>query len=153
MPAPGHQGLRRRLRVAGATLCLAGLSLAGCAEVEDAAVDGYEPASLSSVAGTDFKRVTFTEEGAARTALKTAAVRRSGRRVVVPYEALIYAGDGTSYVYASPKPLTYDRTEVVIDRVRGSRVLLAEGPRVGSQVVTVGASEVYGTELEIAGGH
>jgi hypothetical protein len=30
----------------------------GFAEVEDASVEGYEPASLSSVAGTDFKRVT-----------------------------------------------------------------------------------------------
>jgi hypothetical protein len=153
MPAPGHQGLRRRLRMAGATLCLAGLSLVGCAEVEDAAVDGYEPASLSSVAGTDFPLVAFTDEGAARTALETAAVQRSGRRVVVPYEALIYASDGTSYVYASPKPLTYQRSEVTIARIRGSRVLLSDGPPVGSRVVTVGASMVYGTELGIAGGH
>jgi hypothetical protein len=149
----GHQRMGRRRRLVGAALCLAGLSLGGCAEVEDASVDGYQPASLSSVAGTDFKQVTFTEEGAARTGLETAPVRRSGRRIVVPYEALIYGGDGTSYVYASPKPLTYQRTEVAIDRIRGSRVLLAGGPRAGSRVVTVGASEVYGAELEIAGGH
>ena len=153
MPSPPHQRWRRRLRVAGAALLLAGLSLAGCAEVEDAAVEGYEPASLSSVAGTDFQLVTFTEEGAARTGLTTAPVERSGRRLAIPYEALIYAGDGTSYVYVSPKPLSYQRTEVAIDRIRGSRVLLSEGLQAGSHVVTVGASEVYGTELEIAGGH
>jgi multidrug efflux pump subunit AcrA (membrane-fusion protein) len=150
MLAAMHLRMGRRLGVAGVALCL---GLGGCAEVEDASVEGYEPSSLSPVAGTDFNRVTFTEEGAARTGLETAPVRRSGGRLVVPYEALIYAGEGTSYVYSSPKPLTYQRTEVAIDRVRGSRVLLTDGPRAGSQVVTVGASEVYGAELEIAGGH
>ena len=153
MASPRHRWWRRRLRVGGAALLLAGLSLAGCAEVEDAAVDGYEPASLSSLAGTDFPLVTFTREGAARTGLETAPVERSGRRLAVPYEALIYAGDGTSYVYASPTPLSYQRTEVAIDRIRGSRALLSKGPQAGGDVVTVGASEVYGTELGIAGGH
>ena len=32
-------------------------------------------------------------------------------------------------------------------------MLLAAGPPPGTEVVTVGAAEVYGAELEIAGGH
>jgi hypothetical protein len=35
----------------------------------------------------------------------------------------------------------------------GARALLRAGPRPGTRVVTVGATEVYGTETEIAGGH
>ena len=45
------------------------------------------------------------------------------------------------------------RADVVVDRIDGDRVLLTEGPRPGSRVVTVGAAEVYGAELEIAGSH
>jgi hypothetical protein len=42
---------------------------------------------------------------------------------------------------------------VEVDRVERDRVLLTDGPPAGSEVVTVGATEVYGAELEIAGGH
>jgi hypothetical protein len=97
--------------------------------------------------------VTFTREGAERTGLRTATVRRSGRHLVVPYTALLYDGRGRSFVYASPKPLTFVRATVAVDRIDGDRVLLTRGPSPGSHIVTVGATEVYGTELGIAGGH
>jgi len=42
---------------------------------------------------------------------------------------------------------------VKVDRVEGDRVLLTRGPRPGTRVVTVGATEVYGAENEIEGGH
>ena len=45
------------------------------------------------------------------------------------------------------------RAEVKVDRIDGDRVLLSEGPPAGTKVVTVGAAEVYGAELEIAGSH
>ena len=37
-----------------------------------------------------------------------------------------------------------------LDRIEGQRVYLSDGPPAGTAVVTVGATEVYGTELEIA---
>ena len=99
------------------------------------------------------KRVRFTAEGAKRTGLKTATVGQSGNHRVVPYAALIYDGAGKSYVYTSPRRLTFVRAEVEVRRVQSDRVLLAGGPPAGSSVVTVGAAQVYGAELEIAGGH
>ena len=83
--------------------------VSACKEVEDGdARHGYEPAKLEAVKGKgeDVKRVTFTEEGADRTGLKT----RNGPRAaagskVVPYAALIYDDEGKTYVYTSPKPL------------------------------------------------
>jgi hypothetical protein len=128
----------------------AGASLSSCTEVEQSSGGGYEPARLE---GAGAKRVVFTREGAARTGLRTATVRRSGRHVVVPYAALIYDGRGRSFVYTSPEPLTFVRTAVAVDRIDRDRVLLTRGPPPGSDVVTVGATEVYGTELGIAGGH
>jgi hypothetical protein len=134
-------------------LALFALSLSACSEVEEGSSGGYEPATLESVEGADVKQVTFTAEGAKRTDLQTAQVRQRGEHQVVPYAALIYDGAGKTYVYTSPRRLTYLRSEVQVGRVRGDRVLLVDGPPAGSNVVTVGAAQVYGTELEIAGGH
>jgi hypothetical protein len=139
-----------RLALAGLVLAIAALPLAGCTEVETETATGYEPSTLEPVKGNDdLQRVTFTAEGAKRVDLQTAAVRRSGAQKVVPYAALIYDPEGKTYVYTSPKPLEYLRAEVKVDRIEGDRVLVSRGPPAGTRVVTVGAAEVYGTELEV----
>jgi hypothetical protein len=139
-----------RLALAGLVLAIAAPPLAGCTEVETETATGYEPSTLEPVKGNDdLQRVTFTAEGAKRVDLQTAAVRRSGAQKVVPYAALIYDPEGKTYVYTSPKPLEYLRAEVKVDRIEGDRVLLSRGPPAGTRVVTVGAAEVYGTELEV----
>ena len=140
----------RRLALAGLVVATAALPVAGCTEVETETATGYEPSTLEPVKGNkDIQRVTFTAEGARRVDLQTAAVRRSGKRKVVPYAALIYDPEGKTYVYTSPKPLEYLRDEVKVDRIEGDRVLVSRGPPAGTEVVTVGAAEVYGTELEV----
>jgi hypothetical protein len=141
----------RRLPGVGILLLL--IALCGCSEVEEAPSVGYVPATLHAVDGTDFKRVTLTAEGADRTGLRTATVRRRGAHRVVPYAALLYDSAGRSFVYTSPQRLTFLRADVEIAHIDGNRVLLSAGPPPGTVVVTVGASEVYGAELEIAGGH
>ena len=136
----------RRLALAGLVLATAALPVAGCTEVETETATGYEPSTLEPVKGNDdIQRVTFTAEGARRVDLQTAPVRRN----VVPYAALIYDPEGKTYVYTSPKPLEYLREEVKVDRIEGDRVLVSRGPPAGTEVVTVGAAEVYGTELEV----
>ena len=122
---------------------LALLALMGCSEVESESETGYEPSKLAN------GRVEFTPEGAERTGLRTAIVRRTGRGVSVPYAALLYDPEGKTYVYESPRTLRYVREEVRVTRVEGARVLLSRGPAPGTRVVTTGAVEVYGTELEV----
>jgi hypothetical protein len=142
---------RARLLCAGLVLVAAALALAGCSEVEKETASGYEPAKLTKVKGNDdFKRVTFTAEGARRTGLETGLVRRSGKKEVVPYAALLYDAEGKTYVYTSHTPLSYLRESVEVELIDGDRVLLSSGPPAGTRVVTVGAAEVYGTELEVA---
>lgn len=148
--------LRSRLIAAGLALVFAGLPLAGCKEVEEESAAGYEPAKLEPVKGAkedDLMRVVFTKEGAERVDLKTARVRRAGEHTVIPYVALIYNDEAKTFVYTNPKPLTFLRAAVKVDRIDGNRVLLSEGPQVGTKVVTVGATEVYGTEIDMAGSH
>jgi hypothetical protein len=124
-------------------LALGAAALAGCTEVESESETGYEPSKLRKT------HVEFTPEGAKRTGLRTENVERTGRRVSVPYAALLYDPEGKTYVYTSPKELHYVRAEVRVARVESGRVVLARGPPPGTSVVTTGAAEVYGTELEV----
>jgi hypothetical protein len=143
----------RSRRSAAVALLVAGIALPGCTEVESDTVEGYEPARLEQIEGSELKRVTFTREGAARTDLRRGPVQRRGGRRAIPYAALIYDGDGKTYVYLAETPLSFIRAEVVVDHIEGDRALLRDGPPVGSQVVTTGAAEVHGAELEIGGSH
>ena len=150
--------LRPQPRALGVCIALvvAAMPLSACKEIEQESAEAYEPASLSTAPGAnddDLKLVKFTPEGAKRVDLATARVTRSGKHAVIPYEALIYDDEGDTHVYASPKPLSFLRVPVEVERIVGNRVLLSEGPPVGTSVVTVGAIEVYGAELEIAGSH
>jgi multidrug efflux pump subunit AcrA (membrane-fusion protein) len=143
-----------RLLCLGVVLMICGLPLGACKEVEtEEATTGYEPAKLEPVAGNDVMRVTFTAEGAARTGLQVGEVRRTGQHKVAPYAALIYDAAGKTYVYTTSDRLSFLRRQVKVDRIDGDDVLLSAGPAVHTKVVTVGAAEVYGTELDVAGSH
>ena len=137
-----------------AAVAVLGLLLSGCKEVESASAGGgYEPSKVEAVENAEVQRVTFTQKGADRVDLATAITRQAGRLTGVPYAALIYDGQGVTWVYTSPENLTFLRAKVVVDRIEGDLVLLSKGPPAGTPVVTVGAAEVYGAELGIEGGH
>lgn len=140
LPKPGRAGLM-----------LVVAAMAGCTEVESESEVGYQPSQLTAIEGNDdLKRVTFTAEGAQRVGLETARVKRGGGKgKVIPYEAMLYDAEGKTHVYTSPKPLEYLREEVTVDRITGDRVHLSDGPPAGTEIVTTGVVEVYGTELEI----
>lgn len=141
-------------RVAVPTVLTMTVVLSGCSrDAEEATEDGYHPAEVEEVANLDVKRVTLTEDGAEQIALETAVAVRDGEHVVVPYAALIYDGIGVSWVYVNGESLEFLRHEVVVDRIEGDRALVSEGVQPGDRVATVGATEVYGAELGIDGGH
>jgi hypothetical protein len=135
-------------------LIAAGVSLSACSEASTGydyeTASHHEPAKLEPIKGTDVKRVMFDAEGAKRVGLQTAQVRGAGQRKVIPYAAVIYDAEGNTFTYTSPEPLVYVREKVKVDYVAGDRVMLSEGPSIGTEIVTVGAAEVYGTEFEVA---
>jgi hypothetical protein len=155
-PLPINRKCRRQLRsaCAGLVLIAAGVSLSACSEASTGydyeTASHHEPAKLEPIKGTDVKRVIFDAEGAKRVGLQTAQVRGAGQRKVIPYAAIIYDPEGNTFTYTSPEPLVYVREKVKVDYVAGDRVVLSEGPSVGTEIVTVGAAEVYGTEFEVA---
>ena len=104
------------------------------------------PAVTEKVKGSDVIRVKLTAEAAERLGVETVAVRRDGDRTVIPYEAVLYDPDGATWTYTSPSPSVYQRENIVVARVDGGSAVLTRGPPVGIQVVTAGATEIWGVE-------
>ena len=146
-------GSRPRAAEALAGALGAALLLSGCTELEESGPAVHQPATVEEAPGADVKRVTFDQQGAERVSLSTAPVQRAGNGTIVPHAALIYDPQGVAWVYTNPEPLTYQRVEVVVDNIVDDLAYLTDGPEPGTRVVTVGATQVYGAELDIAGGH
>lgn len=70
-----------------------------------------------------------------------------GQQKVVPYSAVYYDTKGVPWVYVNTKPLTYERRRIAVQRIVGNLAVLSDGPEVGTSVVTVGASMLFGTEI------
>jgi hypothetical protein len=127
---------------------------AGCAEIEVPLAEPYEPAHLESTGPDQPKRVILTDEAQRRIQLQTTLVRDHGTDVSVDHAALVYDKKGKPWVFTVIGPLTYVRAAVGIKEVQEDNlVILSSGPSAGTEVVTVGAIELWGTELEIAGKH
>jgi hypothetical protein len=69
------------------------------------------------------------------------------KQKVVPYTAVYYDAKGLPWVYVSTAPLTFERQRITVQRVVGPLAVVSDGPALGTQVVTVGASLLYGTEI------
>ena len=72
-----------------------------------------------------------------------------GPETVIPYAAVFYTATGDTWAYTNPEPLTFVRVPIVVDRIRGDRAFLSDGPPSGMEVVTQGAAELYGTETDV----
>ncbi len=67
--------------------------------------------------------------------------------LVLPWAAVLYDIDGGTWVYAKTAPLVYTRMRIEVRRVEGDLAVLARGPDPGTEVVTAGAAELFGTEF------
>lgn len=139
-----------------AAVVLAGaVALSGCAETAsgDASID--EPATIEAVKGTDLSRVILTRKAVERLGVEMEVVREETQTGAaaptrfIPYASVVYDPNGATWVYTSPEPLTFVRTAITIDDIDGERAVISAGPDVGTEVVTVGTAELYGTEQEI----
>jgi hypothetical protein len=138
------------------TTCLIGLVLAagtvGCGGGSGASGGHAEPARTEAVEGSDFKLLTLTPRASERLGIRTAAVtRHTGDRGAraMPYAALIYGNGGETYAYTSPEANVFVRAPVKVQAIDGDTVVLSAGPPVGTDVVDVGAAELYGEELGV----
>jgi len=96
--------------------------------------------------------VQFTKLGASRVGVATSPVKGTAAERVAPYAALLYNPDGSTFVYTSPKALTYRYTPITVTRIEGDSVYFTGGPLPGSRVVTGGLPQVYGADIQLGFG-
>ena len=141
--------MRIRTAAATATLPLV-VALGACSSSSDYVY--VEPASTEE-AGPDLWQVELTPAAADRTGIETTAVLAEDvdgvERLVIPYSAVMYHYDGTTWTYTNPTGQVYLRAPIEIEMIDGDRAVLTAGPPPGSTVVTVGAAELYGVEFGI----
>jgi len=125
------------------------LGACGSVAVEE---ETERPVTLEPIAGTDLNRLTLTEKAAERLGLETVPVSTQemdgAERMVIPYAALLYDPSGQAWVYVNVEPLVFVRQEITVDSIDGDEVFLSEGPEAGATVVTLGATELFGSEEE-----
>jgi len=142
-------------RCAVALVVLLALALTACGKASHTEAARAEPAKVEKVQGSDINRVVLTNQAVQRLGIVTAPVRDLTPpvpgRTVVDYSALIYDANGAAAVYTSPAPRTYVRAPVTVGGIQGSQAFLTNGPPPGTEVVTVGAPELYGIDSGIGG--
>jgi hypothetical protein len=141
--------MHRGRRCFAGILILSSLLLSACAHLADEEEAVNEPATLESIEGSDVSRITLTERAVERVDIEAVPVVAEGTGTSIPYAAVFYTSSGDTWTYTNPEPLTYVREPIVVDHIRGERAYLSEGPPVGMEVVTQGASELYGTETDV----
>ena len=113
-----------------------------------AAAAAERPARMEAIGGSNIKKITLTPKAAQRLDIQTGQVRQdaSGRKVV-PYAAIVYDKDGTTWVYTNPQALTFIR-HIHRRGTHQGRRRRAEGRpcRRRARSATTGAPQLYGAE-------
>jgi hypothetical protein len=152
-----HRASRRRAVgrwLAAGCLAASALALAACGTAP--APELASPAQVIPVAGSSIPRLELTHDAVQRLGIQTrpvaaAAPGAAGATKVIPYPAVVYDTDGSSWTYVEIAADTYVRQPITVTLIRGDVALMSAGPAVGAQVVTVGSAELLGTEYNISG--
>ena len=128
------------------------LLLVGCMQIPAETEKETKSADVEHLDGVEPARVTLTEDAMKRLDVQTDTVRDTDvdgtQRKVIPYAAILYDTQGGTWTYTNPKPQTYFRHPISVDQIVGDMAVLSDGPPSGTAVVTVGAAELYGSEIE-----
>jgi hypothetical protein len=128
----------------------AGVILAGCGSDPPAEVP---PAKVTPITGSQVQRLQLTSQAIHRLGIVVQPVRAApaGKGEVIPYSAVVYDTNGSTWTYANTAARTYVRQPIMVTAIQGNVAVLSAGPPVGTEVVTVGAAELLGTEYDISG--
>lgn len=111
---------------------------------------GHEqPYELEQIAGTDINRIILTQRAEERLGIEVETLERGNNGMEIPYAAIVYDVNGATWVYVRTNTLTYERTSVTVDRIEDATAILTDGPDLGTEIVTVGVAELYGTDTGV----
>jgi outer membrane murein-binding lipoprotein Lpp len=145
----------RKLAAIGTAVAVA-LIVAGCSSTE-ARVEQPQ-STVKPVAGSSVQQVQLTDQAMRRLGITTmpikaatAAQSAQGARTVIPYAAVVYGTDGSTWTFAETAARSFVRQSITVRAIDGGTAILASGPSVGTPVVTVGATQLLGAEYDISG--
>lgn len=130
----------------------AGLPLAACASVPSTTHKTVEPVLVEPIGDTGVKRLTLEDRAVERLGITTAPITAGPtgqNQLLMPYAALLYLPDGTTFAYTNPDGHVYVREDVTVATIQDDQVVLTSGPAIGTQVVTTGGAELWGAEFGI----
>lgn len=149
--------MKRNISGLAVALLIAGMFLSACGANAPAAgnapdTEEQKTITIEHLDGKQPARATLSEEAAKRLDIQTATAAdetvNGAQRVVIPYSAILYDTEGKAWTYTNPEPLVFFRHPITVDHINGDKAVLSEGPPAGMKVVTVGAAELYGAEVE-----
>ncbi len=126
---------------------VAALGLVGC-EKGTARSAPEAPATVEKQASGP-SRVTLRGRAAERLGIEFVEVTQRGQHLEAPYGALVYDSNGGEWVFISPAPNVFVRTEIKVTLIEWDKVYYSEGPPAGTKVITAGAAELLGIEFGI----
>lgn len=145
----------RRTAALATLLVAGGLAASGCGEGTThgagAPSAAEEPATLQKAADGGPGIVVLSEKAQQRLEIRTTAVAGAGGSLSVPYGAVVYEPDGSSWAFVETKERTYQRAPLTIAGISGDQVTVSSGPPAGTPVVSQGAAELVGVETGIDG--
>jgi RND family efflux transporter MFP subunit len=89
-------------------------------------------------------------DGSLRTGQRVAVsltLKEKNENLVIPWASVLYDIHGNTWVYQKTGEHVFRRSRVQIQYVMGDVAVLASGPEPGSELVTDGAAELFGTEF------
>jgi hypothetical protein len=131
-----------------AAALLATVAVAGCGS--QSSTQQPPTSRLLAVRGSSVGKIVLTPLGAHRLDLQTARVRAAAfpasSLVTVPTSAIVYDSTGKTLVFTRHGHLTFVEATVDVDHINGNVAYLRRGPRGGTDVVSLGAEELFGIE-------
>jgi hypothetical protein len=128
---------------------VAALALTGCAKTGESEESSGDPAATLVEVKDSEPKVVLTDRALARIGLEVGVAEAAADGLSIPYDAVVYDEDGGTWVYTSPKELTFVRVPVTVADISRDRAQLSAGPEPGTEVVTVGTAELFGVEQGI----
>ena len=69
--------------------------------------------------------------------------------LVVPYASILYDMSGSTWLYENTEPRVFVRRRIEVHHVQDKYAILSRGCEIGTNVVTAGAAELFGTEFGV----
>ena len=82
-----------------------------------------------------------------RAAVEIPAADSKQESLVIPFNAVLHDIHGGQWVYAKTGEHSYTRKRIQVARLSGANAVLSSGPAAGTQIVTDGSAELFGTEF------